>query len=110
MKRLLIEGAELCNQDSNSVHRLMMYVDNNLATLHRELNEENFNRILEIVWNMLSDTLGEIIQANLDVSMIIISKNLRYTKYTRILSYKYEKFFNYRKEDLRPSSTISVRL
>ncbi|KAJ8919012.1 hypothetical protein NQ315_016917 [Exocentrus adspersus] len=66
MKRLLIEGAELCNQDSNSVHRLMMYVDNNLATLHRELNEENFNRTLEIVWNMLSDTLGEIIQTNLD--------------------------------------------
>lgn len=66
MKRLLVEGAELCNQDSNSVHRLMMYVDNNLATLHRELNEENFNRTLEIVWNMLSDTLGEIIQANLD--------------------------------------------
>lgn len=72
MKRLLIEGAELCDQDSNIVHRLMMYVDNNLATLHRELNEENFNRILEIVWNMLSDTLGEIIQANLDVSMINI--------------------------------------
>ncbi|KAJ8953784.1 hypothetical protein NQ314_007214 [Rhamnusium bicolor] len=66
MKRLLIEGAELCNQDSNSVDRLMMYVDNNLSTLHRELNEENFNRTLEIVWDMLSDTLGEIIQLNLD--------------------------------------------
>ncbi|KAJ8979445.1 hypothetical protein NQ317_006759 [Molorchus minor] len=66
MKRLLIEGAELCNQDSNSIDRLMMYVDNNLSTLHRELNEENFNRTLEIVWDMLSKTLGEIIQSNLE--------------------------------------------
>lgn len=69
MKRLLIEGAELCNQDSNSMDRLMMYVDDNLGTLHRELNEENFNRTLEIVWDMLSVTLGEIIQSNLDVSL-----------------------------------------
>ncbi|XP_074030466.1 C2 and C2B_Munc13-like domain-containing protein staccato isoform X3 [Leptinotarsa decemlineata] len=66
MKRLLIEGAELCNQDSNSIDRLMMYVDNNLSTLHRELNEENFDRTLEIVWDMLAVTLGEIIQSNLD--------------------------------------------
>ncbi|KAG5895641.1 hypothetical protein JTB14_008650 [Gonioctena quinquepunctata] len=66
MKRLLIEGAELCNQDSNSIDRLMMYVDNNLSTLHRELNEENFNRTLEIVWDMLAVTLGDIIQSNLD--------------------------------------------
>ncbi|CAH0552872.1 unnamed protein product [Brassicogethes aeneus] len=66
MKRLLIEGAELCNQDSNSIDRLMMYVDNNLSTLHRELNEENFNRTLSIVWEMLGATLEEIIQCNLD--------------------------------------------
>ncbi|XP_072393128.1 protein unc-13 homolog 4B isoform X4 [Diabrotica undecimpunctata] len=66
MKRLLIEGAELCDQDSNSMDRLMMYVDNNLCTLHRELNDENFNRTLEIVWNMLADTLEDIIQTNVD--------------------------------------------
>lgn len=69
MKRLLIEGAELFNQDSNSVDRLMMYVDNNLNTLHRELNEENFTRTLEIVWSMLGHILGEIIQSNLEVSL-----------------------------------------
>lgn len=66
MKRLLIEGAELYNQDSNSVDRLMMYVDNNLNTLYRELNEENFNRTLEIVWNQLGDMLRDIIQSNLE--------------------------------------------
>ncbi|CAH1967098.1 unnamed protein product [Acanthoscelides obtectus] len=66
MKRLLIEGAELGDQDSNSCDRLMMYVDNNLGTLHRELNEENFSRTLEVVWEMLNGTLGEIIQSNIE--------------------------------------------
>jgi BAI1-associated protein 3 len=68
MKRLLIEGAELFNQDSNSIDRLMMYVDNNLTTLHNELNEENFGRILEILWDNLGDILNEIIQSNIEVS------------------------------------------
>lgn len=67
MKRLLIEGAELFNQDSNSVDRLMMYVDNNLNTLHQELNGENFNRTLDIVWNKIDEILQEIIQSNLEV-------------------------------------------
>ncbi|XP_044262026.1 protein unc-13 homolog 4B isoform X2 [Tribolium madens] len=66
MKRLLIEGAELFNQDSNSIDRLMRYVDNNLSTLHNELNEENFNRVLEIVWDNLDTILKEIIQSNLE--------------------------------------------
>ncbi|RZC32407.1 unc-13 -like, partial [Asbolus verrucosus] len=66
MKRLLIEGAELFNQDSNSIDRLMMYVDNNLTTLHNELNEENFNRILEIVWDNLDGILRDIIQSNIE--------------------------------------------
>ncbi|KAL1506494.1 hypothetical protein ABEB36_005849 [Hypothenemus hampei] len=66
MKRLLIEGAELFEQDTNSVDRLMMYMDQNLETLHRELNDENFNRTLELIWETLSKILDEIIQANLE--------------------------------------------
>lgn len=68
MKRLLTEGAELLHQDSNSVDRLMMYVDNNLSTLHEYLNEDNFNRILEIVWDTLGNILHDLLQSNLDVS------------------------------------------
>lgn len=68
MKRLLIEGAELYDQDCSSVDRLMLYVDNNLSTLNKELNEENFNRILEIVWDNLDGILKEIVQSNLEVS------------------------------------------
>lgn len=66
MKRLLIEGAELFNQDSNSVDRLMIYVDSNLTTLHNELNEENFERVLEIVWENVGKSLKEIMQSNLE--------------------------------------------
>lgn len=68
MKRLLTEGAELLHQDSNSVDRLMLYVDNNLSTLHEYLNEDNFNRILEIVWETLGQILHDLLQSNLDVS------------------------------------------
>lgn len=66
MKRLLIEGAELCDQDSNIIDKLMRYVDNNLSTLHRELNPENFSRTLDIVWTMLAETLNELIQSSLE--------------------------------------------
>ncbi|KAL3277541.1 hypothetical protein HHI36_012885 [Cryptolaemus montrouzieri] len=66
MKRLLIEGAELFNQDSNSVDRLMMYVDTNLSTLNRELNEENFNRVIFMVWEQLTKILIDIIETNLE--------------------------------------------
>ncbi|KAF5296761.1 hypothetical protein FQR65_LT10162 [Abscondita terminalis] len=66
MKKLLIEGAELLNQDSNSIDRVMRYLDNNLATLYEELNEDNFNRILEIIWGHLGNILYELIQSNIE--------------------------------------------
>lgn len=68
MRRLLVEGAELFHQDCNSIDRLMMYVDNNLGMLHNQLNEENFKRILEIVWDSLAGILEDLIQSNLEVS------------------------------------------
>lgn len=68
MRRLLVEGAELFHQDCNSIDRLMMYVDNNLGMLHNQLNEENFKRILEIVWDNLARILDDLIQSNLEVS------------------------------------------
>ncbi|KAK9693959.1 C2 domain [Popillia japonica] len=66
MKRLLVEGAELFHQDCNSVDRVMMYLDNNLHTLHDQLNEENFNRILDIIWDYLNDILLDLIKTNLE--------------------------------------------
>ncbi|XP_018323999.1 protein unc-13 homolog 4B isoform X2 [Agrilus planipennis] len=66
MKRLLVEGAELFSQDSNSIDKVMRYLDNNLATLHEHLSEDNFNRILEIIWENLAEILSDLIQSNID--------------------------------------------
>ena len=70
MKRLLIEGAELFHQDSNSVDKVMRYLDDNLHMMHDNLNEENFNRILEIIWSCLNSILKDLIQSNLEVSLL----------------------------------------
>lgn len=100
MKRLLIEGAELLHQDSNSVDRLMRYVDQNLETLHDHLNEDNFNRILDIVWDILSQILHELLQSNLDVSQrkIFDTENVIYF------------LFVCRNEDLHLSLQIFTKL
>lgn len=67
MTKLLVEGAELFHQDSNSIDRVMLYLDNNLRTLHEQLNEDNFNKILEIIFDNLANILYELVQSNLEV-------------------------------------------
>lgn len=67
MRRFLTEGAELLNQDSNSMDRLMMYLEDSLKTLNGELNEINFERILDAIWVELSHILYELVQTNIDV-------------------------------------------
>lgn len=68
MKKFLIEGAEFLHQDSNSMDRLMMYLENSLKTLHGELNEVNFERMLDAIWTELASILYDLVQSNLDVS------------------------------------------
>lgn len=68
MRRFLTEGAELLHQDSNSMDRLMMYMEDSLKTLHTELNDVNFERILDAIWTQLSTILYDLVQANIDVS------------------------------------------
>lgn len=67
MRRFLTEGAELLQQDSNSMDRLMMYLEDSLKTLNSELNEVNFARVLDAIWTELSVILYELVQSNLDV-------------------------------------------
>lgn len=67
MRRFLTEGAELLQQDSNSMDRLMMYLEDSLKTLNSELNEVNFDRVLDAIWTELSVILYELVQSNLDV-------------------------------------------
>lgn len=68
MRRFLTEGAELLHQDSNSMDRLMMYLEDSLKTLNSELNEINFERVLDTIWTELSAILYDLVQSNLDVS------------------------------------------
>ncbi|CAH2047152.1 unnamed protein product, partial [Iphiclides podalirius] len=64
--RFLIEGAELLHQDCSSMDRVMRYLEANLDTLYQHLNNENFSRTLDIVWEQLGEVLYELIQANLE--------------------------------------------
>lgn len=70
MRKFLLEGAEILHQDSNSMDRLMMYLEESLKTLNTELNEVNFERILSAIWTELSAILYELVQSNLDVSSL----------------------------------------
>lgn len=69
MRRFLTEGAELLHQDSNSMDRIMMYLEDSLQTLNAELNEVNFERILDAIWTELAFILKELVQNNIDVSV-----------------------------------------
>ncbi|XP_055586093.1 protein unc-13 homolog 4B isoform X2 [Uranotaenia lowii] len=66
MRRFLVEGAGLLQQDSNSMDRLMMYMEESLAMLNGELNEQNFERVLKEIWNKLTGVLYDLVQSNLD--------------------------------------------
>lgn len=66
IKRFLQEGAEFIHQDSNSLDRLMIYLEESLRTLHMELNEWNFQRILDAIWMELASILYQLVETNLE--------------------------------------------
>ncbi|XP_067210437.1 protein unc-13 homolog 4B isoform X4 [Linepithema humile] len=66
MSRYLIEGAELIDTTSNAMDRLLQYLDSNLTTLHDNLNEDNFKRVLLVIWEIMSQTLYELVNTNLE--------------------------------------------
>ena len=63
-----MEGAELIDTISNAMDRLLQYLDSNLATLHDNLNEDNFNRVLHVIWEIISQTLYDLVNTNLEVN------------------------------------------
>lgn len=67
VSRYLMEGAELIDTTSNAMDRLLQYLDSNLTTLHDNLNEDNFNRVLLVIWEIMSQTLYELVNSNLEV-------------------------------------------
>lgn len=76
MRKFLVEGAEVLHQDSNSLDRLMMYLEDSLKTLNTELNEINFQRILSAIWEELAIILRDLVQTNLDVRIFSLSSHL----------------------------------
>ncbi|XP_055377531.1 protein unc-13 homolog 4B isoform X2 [Condylostylus longicornis] len=89
MRRFLTEGAEILHQDSNSMDRIMMYLENALSTLNAELNEVNFERILEAIWCEISVILFELVQANLEKRRPpSFFSNLRDTLHVMVNSFK----------------------
>jgi len=73
INRFLLEGAELLNQESNSVDRLMQYLDDNLVTLHDQLNQDNFQSMLNITWDKVAKILYDLVETNLEVSYLYLS-------------------------------------
>lgn len=67
LRRLLTGGAETGPHDSNAMDSVMMYLEHSLSTLHSEMNEENFERILDAIWTELCIIFKEILQRNLKV-------------------------------------------
>ncbi|XP_076396434.1 C2 and C2B_Munc13-like domain-containing protein staccato isoform X1 [Megachile rotundata] len=66
MNRYLMEGAELIDTTSNAMDRLLQYLDSNLTTLHDNLNEDNFERVLLVIWEIMSETLYQLVNSNLE--------------------------------------------
>lgn len=68
MSKFLIEGAEVINTNNKHLDNLMLYLDESLCTLSNELNEENFQRILDIIVDQIANIMYHLIQSNLEVS------------------------------------------
>jgi BAI1-associated protein 3 len=69
LRKFLAEGAEISHQDSNSMDRVMMYLEDSLKTLNSELNEGNFERMLDAIWREIEIIMEDIVQTNLNVSI-----------------------------------------
>lgn len=66
-----MEGAELIDTTSNAMDRLLQYLDNNLSTLHDNLNEDNFQRVLFVIREIMSETLYQLVNSNLEVLRVM---------------------------------------
>ncbi|KAI9577117.1 hypothetical protein GQX74_014530 [Glossina fuscipes] len=89
IRRFLAEGAEVLHEDSNSMERLMMYLENLLRTLCHTLNEVNFAHILDAIWAELSVIMYDVIQSSLDKRRLpAFFQNLRQTLYVMISCFK----------------------
>ncbi|XP_037921818.1 protein unc-13 homolog 4B isoform X3 [Hermetia illucens] len=89
MRRFLVEGAEVLHEGSHSMERLLIYMEESLKMLNTELNEVNFERILDAIWTELATVLYEVVQSNLDKKRPpAFFANLRDTLHLMVTSFK----------------------
>ncbi|XP_026805055.1 protein unc-13 homolog 4B isoform X2 [Rhopalosiphum maidis] len=77
ISKFLMEGAEVINTNNTHLDNLMLYLDENLCTLSKELNEENFQRILDIIVDQIATIMYNLIQNNLEKKPPTYFRNLR---------------------------------
>uniref|UniRef100_A0A8D8U3A5 BAI1-associated protein 3 n=1 Tax=Cacopsylla melanoneura TaxID=428564 RepID=A0A8D8U3A5_9HEMI len=65
IEKLLLEGIEF-EIDSKSLDKLMTYLDNSLVTMRNQLNPDNFQRVLGIIWNSVSFKVENITLSSLN--------------------------------------------
>ncbi|XP_037945402.1 protein unc-13 homolog 4B isoform X2 [Teleopsis dalmanni] len=93
IKRFLAEGSEVLYKDSNSMEKLMNYMENSLSTLYNILNEVNFGRMLDCIWAELSIIMYDLIQSNLDKRRPpAFFQNLKHTLQVMVKCFKMENF------------------
>lgn len=63
-----MEGAELNDQENNCVDRLILYLDGNLITLNSQLNPDNFDRTLTIIFDKTSQIIYDLVQNGMEVN------------------------------------------
>lgn len=61
--------------------RLLQYLESNLTTLHDNLNEDNFERILLVIWDLMSENLYQLVHNNLEVHKKILRPVIIRTKF-----------------------------
>lgn len=81
ISKFLIEGGEVINTNNTHLDNLMQYLDENLCTLSNELNEENFQRILDIIVEQIATIMFNLIKTNLDVSILFSRAEHKTLKY-----------------------------
>ncbi|KAF7995549.1 hypothetical protein HCN44_006656 [Aphidius gifuensis] len=66
IERYLMTGAEIIDTKNNTLEQLLMYLNSNLDTLYKNLNDDNFNRILDIILDVISQTVDKLIDNNIE--------------------------------------------
>ena len=64
IQRFLVEGTARLNVNGHEL--LLRYLDDNLIVLKNQLNDQNFDRILSVIWESSAQSLSDTIQMSIE--------------------------------------------